>query len=100
MGKVVRVTPEILKSTSEKLNEHSENYKAIYQQLLQEASTMGTAWDGEDNLAFVNQINGCLDDLQAMANKLKVASEAMFKQHANYVNRQSENIAQAQKLTN
>ncbi len=100
MGKDIRVTPEVLEATSVKLSEHSKNYKAIYQQLLEEASTMGTAWQGEDNLAFVEQINGCLDNLQAMTNKLQQVSEAMHQQQVNYTTQVQSNIAQVQKLSN
>ena len=100
MGKTIRVTPEQLETTSKKLAEHSQNYTQIYQQLLQEASTMGAAWEGDDNLAFVNQINGFLDDLKMMADKLKIASDALNQQRLNYKARQDDNIAQVKNLAN
>ena len=100
MGKVVRVTPEQLEAASKKLAEHSQNYTQIYQQLLQEAGTMGSAWEGEDNLAFVNQINGFLDELRMMADKIKVASDTLNQQRLNYKARQDDNIAQVKNLAN
>lgn len=100
MGKTIQVTPEELGAVSQKLQGISESYTEIYTQLLQAASTMGTAWEGEDNLAFVDQINGFCDDLKLMATKLSTASQTLEKQRANYVERQQGNIAQVRKLTN
>ncbi len=100
MGKKIRVTPEELDKASQKLSGLSDDYSEIYAQLLQQAQTMGEAWEGEDNLAFVDQINGFCEELKSMAQKLKLASETIFKQKMNYSNRQDTNITQARKLTN
>ena len=72
----------------------------IYTQLMQEANTMGSAWEGADNLAFVEQINGFTEELKMMAAKLSTASQALDKQRANYVARQDNNITQVKKLVN
>ena len=100
MGKVIRVTPEQLEVASRKLAGQSQTYTQIYQQLMQEAGTMGAAWEGEDNLAFVNQITGFTDEMKMMADKLQTASDAMETQRKNYKNRQDANIAQVKQLTN
>ena len=100
MGKVIRVTPEELAKASQTMQRLSETYTEIYTQLLLEADTMGTAWEGEDNLAFVEQINGFSEELKAMANKLLTASQALEKQKDNYAKRQESNITQVKKLSN
>ena len=100
MGKRIRVTPQELETASKKLAELSETYKGIYTQLMQTASTMGEAWEGEDNLAFVDQINGFNGDLKVMADKLLTASQALDQQKANYVATQENNMVQVRKLTN
>lgn len=100
MGKVIRVTPEELAKASQTMQRISETYTEIYTQLLQEAGTMGTAWEGDDNLAFVEQINGFSEELKAMTDKLLTASQALEKQKTNYVNRQENNITQVKKLVN
>ncbi len=100
MGKRIRVTPQELDAASKKLAELSETYTGIYTQLLQVAGTMGEAWEGEDNLAFVDQINGFNDDLKNMANKLQTASQALEQQRTNYVNTQENNTVQVRKLSN
>lgn len=100
MGKTIRVTPENLGTAADKLDEYSESYVSIYTQMMQLASTMGQAWEGEDNVAFVDQISGFCDDLKSMADKLKNSAQILRTQRDNYVNRQNDNIAQVRKLTN
>lgn len=100
MGKKIRVTPQELDIASKKIAGLSETYTGIYTQLLTIAGTMGEAWEGEDNLAFVDQINGFNEELKAMADKLMTASQALDNQRANYVATQEHNIAQVRKLTN
>lgn len=100
MGKVLRVTPEELGTAADKLDEFSETYTSIYTQMFQLANTMGQAWDGEDNLAFVDQINGLVEDLKSMADKLKNSASVLRTQRDNYVNRQNDNITQVRKLSN
>ncbi|MDR0918977.1 MAG: WXG100 family type VII secretion target [Oscillospiraceae bacterium] len=101
MGKDIRLTdPQKLSAAGEKLAEQSQIYTQIYGQLLQEAGTMGTAWDGEDNIAFVNQINGFTEELKQMADKLQLTSEAVKTQAQNYANRQDTNTASVKNLAN
>jgi WXG100 family type VII secretion target len=100
MGKRIKVTPQELETASKKLTELSETYTGIYTQLMQAAGTMGEAWEGEDNLAFVDQINGFNEDLKNMADKLATAGQALEAQRANYVATQENNMVQVRKLTN
>ena len=100
MGKRIVVTPEELGKAAEKLLDISDAYTQIYTQLFQTAGTMGEAWQGEDNLAFVDQINGFCEELKTMAEKLRTDAEALKTQQANYENRQQDNITQVRKLTN
>ena len=101
MGKQISVTSfEDMAKASQKLQALSESYTEIYTQLMQEASTMGSAWEGADNLAFVERITGFTEKLKTMATKLSTASQALDRQRANYVARQDDNITQVQKLTN
>jgi len=100
MGKKIRVTPEELNKAREKLVEISGNYEEIYKQLLQQANTMSEAWEGADNLAFVDQINGFCQELIAMAKKISDAAITLDQQKNNYLNRQDTNITQVRKLAN
>lgn len=101
MGKTISVASfEDMAKASQRLQALSESYTQIYTQLMQDANTMGSAWEGADNLAFVEQINGFTEELKAMAAKLTAASQALEKQRANYVARQDNNITQVKKLAN
>lgn len=100
MGKRIVVTPEELGKAAERLLDLSDAYTQISTQLFQTAGTMGEAWQGEDNLAFVDQINGFCEELKTMAEKLRTDAEALKTQQANYANRQQDNITQVRKLAN
>lgn len=101
MGKVINVTSfEEMGRVAARLEELSEIYTEIYSQLMQEASTMGSAWEGADNLAFVNRIEGFTEELNNMATKLNVAGQTLRTQKENYVNQQQSNIDAVNKLTN
>ena len=101
MGKTIYVGSfEEMASASQKLRESSQEYTQIYTRLMQAASTMGEAWDGVDNLAYVERITGFTEELKEMADKLTLASEALDKQRENYMARQDDNVTQVNKLTN
>lgn len=100
MGKVIRVTPERLKSAAEKIGQLSNEYQTIYNQLIQQARTMGSSWDSADNKAFVSQIEGFCDDLKQMKNKLDYGQKMICQQSLNYVQIQNHNLAQIKKLAN
>lgn len=101
MGKSINVASfDDMKRASQNLQTLSETYTEIYTQLMQEANTMGAAWEGADNLAFVEQINGFTEELKTMANKISTVSQALDQQRANYVARQNDNITQVKKLVN
>lgn len=101
MGKTISVTSfEEMAKAAKKLQDASINYAEISGKLMNAASTMGAAWEGADNVAFVEQITGFSDDLKNMADKLSVAGEALDKQKENYVQRQNDNATQVKKLAN
>ena len=101
MGKVISVASfEDMERSAQKLQELSVIYNDIAKQLLQEANTMGSAWEGADNLAFVEQINGFTEELKMMSEKLDTAGRALHQQKQNYVDRQDFNIQQVKKLIN
>lgn len=101
MGKTIKVTSmdEMMRAAN-RLQAISQNYKNLSTKLMQQAKTMGTAWDGADNLAFVNQINGFSEDMQAMADRLTKAGQTLTKQRANYVSRQETNMVAVRRLVN
>ena len=101
MGKTIHVSSfSEMAAASAKLKMLSGDYASIAKQLMNEAQTMGAAWEGADNEAFVNRITGFTEDLNIMSDRLMTASETLKMQHDNYVARQEENMAAIAKLTN
>ncbi len=100
MGKRIRVTPEEMEKASNSLKTISETYTEIYKKLFQEVGTMGEAWEGEDNIAFVNQINGFCEELKQMADKIMLASTTLKQQKDNYVTTQQNLVTEVKKLAN
>ena len=101
MGKNIRVTSmDEMERAAKKLQKTAQNYKDISTKLMQQAKTMGAAWDGADNLAFVEQITGFMKELQAMSGRLAQAGRILSAQRANYANRQEANMTAVRRLVN
>lgn len=100
MGKNIQVDPAKLDAASSKLAELSSTYDTIAKQLMSDATTMGEAWQGEDNVAFCNQIKGFTEELAQMAKKLSSASETLSQQSTNYKQRQDAIISAVKNLAN
>ena len=94
------VDPPELHSASQKLTQLSEEYAAVYNRLLNAASTMGNAWNAADNLAYVDQINGFCEDLKAMAAHLEQAAQALEQQAKNYETVRDNNVTSVKQLAN
>ena len=65
-----------------------------------QAKTMGSAWKSDDNLAFVEQIDGLTQDLKNMATHLDNAGVALDLQAKNYEATRDNNIAGVRQLAN
>ena len=94
------LSTEELEKASNSLKKISESYTEIYRKIFQEVDTMGEAWQGADNEAYVAQIKGFCEELKQMADKVLTASTTLKTQKDNYDNRQQENITAVKKLTN
>lgn len=100
MGKNIQVDPSKLDQASAKLAELSGTYDSIAKQLMSEATAMGEAWQGEDNVAFCTQIKGFTEELAQMAKKLQKGSETLKQQSTNYKQRQDAITAEVKTLAN
>lgn len=85
---------------SEKLTQQAEEYTSIYTRLLNTASTMGEAWKAPDNLAYVDQINGFLEELKAMTSHIDQSAQALNQQATNYEATVENNVVGVKKLVN
>ena len=95
---IFSVEPQALKGTAAKLNDQAGEYERIYKQLIQVASSMGQAYDSEDNKKFVASIEGCCTALQEMANQIRNASEILSQASTGYSTTEEHNAQQASRL--
>ncbi|WML60551.1 WXG100 family type VII secretion target [Neobacillus sp. PS2-9] len=100
MGRKIVVDPAKLESASQKIDAQAADYERQYTKLFSEVDGMGSAWQGADNLAYVTQIKGFMDDFQAMVALMKQYSEFLKQAATVYRQTQSETINAAKKLTN
>ncbi len=100
MGKSFSVETVELEKASKQLQECSEVYKNLYEQLFEKVGTMGEAWKGEDNIKFVDQINGFCKEMQDMSTKLSTASQTLHQIKQNYEDHVQRNVQAASKLSN
>ena len=100
MGEVIKVDPKKLLEAADKMEGSASKYEKIGKSLMERATRMGEAWQGEDNQAYVNQIKGFTDDLESMVKKLRRVVAALQAQAKNYNDTQKNNIDNAKKLNN
>jgi len=100
MGKTFSVEPEQLKSAATKISGYADSFEEIYKNLLSQAETMEEAWQGDDNLAYVEKIKTLTTRLEDMTEKLRNASSTLTQQADNYDQRRQDNIIQVGNLSN
>lgn len=94
------VDPAKLEAAAQQMDAQAADYEKLYQQLFNEVDGMGAAWQGADNIAFVNQIKGFNDDFQKMVALMRQYSEFLRTSAKTYRETQNEIINQAKRLTN
>lgn len=100
MARTIVVDPAKLETASQKMDAQASDYERQYKQLFSEVDGMGAAWQGADNMAFVNQIKGFMDDFQQMVTLMRQYSEFLKQSAKVYKDTQNETITQAKRLTN
>lgn len=94
------VAPPELHAASGAFSQLAGEYSQVYQNLLNTANTMGSAWQAADNLAFVEQINGFCAALNKMVQHLEQASQALTAQANNYESARDHNVTSVRTLVN
>ncbi|MGL5152196.1 MAG: WXG100 family type VII secretion target [Clostridium sp.] len=100
MGRSIVVDPTKLDSTAAKIEQQTADYTKTYTQLLSEVEGMGNAWQGVDNMAFVTQIKGFMDDFEKMKKLLTEYSTFLKTSAQTYKKTQNDVLTQAKTLTN
>ena len=100
MARTIIVDPARLETAAQQMDAQAADYEKLYNQLFSEVDGMAAAWQGADNMAFVNQIKGFTDDFQKMVSLMKQYSEFLKFSAKTYRDTQNEIINQAKRLTN
>ena len=94
MSVKINVDPARLEASASHIEQMYMNYEREYVQ------TMGNNWQGKDNQAFVQQINGFAKDFASMRNLMKEYAEFLKASARAYRNTQNERAQQARHLIN
>jgi WXG100 family type VII secretion target len=100
MSRSITVDPAKLDSAAAKVDQQSADYERVYKALFNEIEGMQAAWQGADNLAYVSQIKGFMDDFNQMSALMKQYSEFLKVSARTYRETQNEVISAAKRLTN
>ncbi|MBE6766515.1 MAG: WXG100 family type VII secretion target [Ruminococcaceae bacterium] len=100
MAEIIQVTPEILESTAGKIEGLAADYKTQYEALYNETNAMASTWQGKDNTAFVDQIDGFKDDFAKMYELMNSYASFLRQSAKNYRETQETVVAEARKLVN
>ena len=100
MGTLIKVDPAKLKAAATEIDNLAADYQRAYEQLYTEVQNLAQTWQGKDNLAFTNQIEGFQDDFQKMQNLMIQYAEYLNTTAQNYQDTQDDRVTQAQRLTN
>lgn len=100
MARTIQVTPEQLDSTAARIDGLAADYKTQYDQLYSETNAMASTWNGKDNVAFVNQIEGFKDDFEKMHTLMLNYADFLRKSAKAYRDTQDTVVAEARKLVN
>lgn len=92
------VEPSRLEAVALKIEANEEEYKRLYQHLFQEVDKMESAWQGKDNVAFVNQIYSFQEDFHQISILLCQYADFLRNSARAYRETQDELQAQAQRL--
>jgi WXG100 family type VII secretion target len=100
MARTITVDPAKLDTAAAKIDQQSADYERVYKALFSEVEGMQAAWQGTDNLAYVNQIKGFMDDFNKMTSLMKQYSEFLKVSARTYRDTQNEVVNAAKRLTN
>ncbi len=98
--KTIFVEPAVLQNSAAAVDDLKSQYQDHVSKLYQYIEVMSSSWQGSDNLAFVNQIQGYYDDFQRIGMVLSQYSDFLKRSAIAYQQTQQELASMASKLTN
>lgn len=100
MAEKITASPQEMETAAGKIESLAAEYQTQYNNLYQETSNMRSAWQGKDNVAYINQIEGFKDDFEKMQTLMKNYADFLKKSAAAYRKTQEDITNQATKLRN
>ena len=100
MARKIEVTPEQLETTAGRIENLAAEYKTQYDLLYTETNAMASTWNGKDNLAFTDQIDGFKDDFEKMHDLMLQYADFLRKSAKAYRDTQDTIVTEARKLVN
>ena len=98
--KRILVEPVQLENVASIVENRNNEYQRLYHSLFQEVDNISGVWQGEDNIAFTNQIKGFNDDFNRIAIVLSQYTEFLRNSARSYRECQNQLVSQARTLTN
>lgn len=98
MGMIINVDPIKLDNGALHIEQQSISYDKSYARLFQAVDAMHAGWQGKDNLAFTNQIEGFRKDFQQMSALMKEYASFLKCSARVYRETQDERTMQARRL--
>lgn len=96
--RMIEVTPDLLDLAAARIDQENQNYLQNVNRLFQEVDTLGNAWKGKDNLAFVSQISSFQNDFQEISRICEEYSTFLKNSSRSYRNIQDELTAAVGRL--
>ena len=100
MAKTIKVNPAELTSAATAIEGSAAEYRRLFNQLYTDVNGMGAAWQGVDNQAYVQQIDGFKDDFTKMATLMDEYAAFLKQAAETYTRAQEETTSAARRLTN
>jgi len=98
--KSIYVLPSHLEGVAKSVDSNNQEYQRLFKKLYSDVDNISAVWQGEDNLAFVNQIKGFLDDFNRMSQIMNQYSDFLRNSARSYRDCQSQLVQQVKSLTN
>ncbi len=100
MATTIKVTPQDLQNASGQISSLAGEYKSEYEALFREVHEMQGKWDGQDNQAYTNRVEGFRDDFDNMYNLMIQYSDYLKNTAKAYAETQDNIKNAASTLTN
>ena len=95
---VFTVQPETLRQKARQLESQAEQYDSMRNKLLNTATSMGAAYQSEDNKKYVARITDFCQQMREVSEKMRNGARVLMSQADGYEQTQSRNASDASKL--